>query len=182
MIICLGWGSLIWDRQELPVAGHWHDDGPQLPVEFTRVSRDGRLTLVITKDVPLVTVLWTPLSVSSLDDGITALAERESVLEENIGGSIGVWSTARSSRHRAVSTVGGWATERGFDAVIWTALTPGFQGKRGAPPKLEEALAHLRGLEGESRKNAEEYIRRAPAQIKTLYRAAIEDEFKWTPV
>jgi len=72
--------------------------------------------------------------------------------------------------------------ERGFDAVIWTALTPGFQGKRGAPPKLEEALAHLRGLEGESRKNAEEYIRRAPAQIKTLYRAAIEDEFKWTPV
>ena len=76
MIACLGWGSLIWDPKGLPVDGGWYTDGPQLPVEFTRVSRDGRLTLVITEGAPPVAVLWSCLSVSSLDDAIQALAER----------------------------------------------------------------------------------------------------------
>lgn len=45
----LGWGSLLWDPRELPREGVWQRGGPQLTLEFSRVSRDGRLTLVIDR-------------------------------------------------------------------------------------------------------------------------------------
>jgi len=28
MIVCLGWGSLIWDHRDLPIGGGWRNDGP----------------------------------------------------------------------------------------------------------------------------------------------------------
>jgi hypothetical protein len=49
MIACIGWGSLIWDMRNLNVDGNWHADGPLLPIEFARQSRDGRITLVIVQ-------------------------------------------------------------------------------------------------------------------------------------
>jgi hypothetical protein len=46
-IVILGWGSLIWDPRDLPHQEPWLDDGPKLPLEFSRISKDRRLTLVI---------------------------------------------------------------------------------------------------------------------------------------
>jgi hypothetical protein len=46
-IAILGWGSLIWKPNGLPMSGDWKRGGPVLPIEFSRVSSDGRLTLVI---------------------------------------------------------------------------------------------------------------------------------------
>lgn len=46
-IAVLGWGSLIWQPGELAMQSTWEADGPLLPIEFSRVSADGRLTLVI---------------------------------------------------------------------------------------------------------------------------------------
>jgi len=44
-IIVLGWGSLIWDPRELKIKNsEWQKDGPNLPIEFARISQDGRLT------------------------------------------------------------------------------------------------------------------------------------------
>lgn len=48
-IVCLCWGSLIWDAGELPVCSAWHADGPALPIEFARESADGRITLVVAE-------------------------------------------------------------------------------------------------------------------------------------
>ena len=66
-IACLGWGSLCWQPEELKTLGGWRNDGPNLPLEFTRASDEGkgRLTLVITADVPEVGVLWTFLEYAS---------------------------------------------------------------------------------------------------------------------
>lgn len=47
MIVCLGWGSLIWNPGVLKTQGYWHDSGPKISVEYLRQSKDGRLTLVI---------------------------------------------------------------------------------------------------------------------------------------
>ena len=49
MIVCLGWGSLIWRPVDLPV-GDWRDDGPEIKVEFVRESTDHRLTLMLDPD------------------------------------------------------------------------------------------------------------------------------------
>ena len=46
-IAVLAWGSLVWDPQDLQVAGKFAPNGPLLPIEFCRVSADGRLTLVV---------------------------------------------------------------------------------------------------------------------------------------
>jgi hypothetical protein len=46
-IAILGWGSLVWDQRVLPTESEWNSEGPRLPIEFSRVSQDGRLTLVI---------------------------------------------------------------------------------------------------------------------------------------
>ena len=52
-IAILGWGSLIWDDNWPKFdeqRGEWLEDGPILPLEFSRVSgktRGGALTLVI---------------------------------------------------------------------------------------------------------------------------------------
>ena len=77
MIVCLGWGSLIWRPGDLPV-GDWRDDGPEIKVEFVRESTDHRLTLVLDTDADdPVTSLWAPMTVCDLDTAITELADRE---------------------------------------------------------------------------------------------------------
>jgi hypothetical protein len=92
-IACLGWGSLCWDPQSLPVVGDWHEDGPFLPVEFTRVSSDGRITLVLTDGVQALPVLWAELDATDLDQAISALANREDVRRL---GAIGRWPNGRT--------------------------------------------------------------------------------------
>ncbi len=48
-IAILGWGSLLWQPKDLQFDKGigWSENGPMLPVEFARISKDGRLTLVI---------------------------------------------------------------------------------------------------------------------------------------
>lgn len=176
MIACLGWGSLIWNSDGLPIEGEWQNDGPQLPVEFTRVSGQGRLSLVVTEGAQRVPVLWCLLSVASLDEAVQALAKREGCGRN----AIGIWSAARSSGHPECLPVGAWACRRNLPAVIWTALKPGFPGNRGKPLTCQQALDHLRALNGAELLGAEEYIRRTPPQIRTPYRAGFERELGWT--
>ena len=74
---CLGWGSLIWDPGSLPVSGVWSKDGPSLPLEFARESRDGRMILVIVEDLPQIPTLWAKLAVTTLEEAVQILLERE---------------------------------------------------------------------------------------------------------
>ncbi len=43
-IAVLGWGSLIWNPQQLEVRGPFEPDGPELRIELTSVSGYDRLT------------------------------------------------------------------------------------------------------------------------------------------
>ena len=82
---CLGWGSLVWRPDNLPVqkAGNhpvpedWYPDGPSLPIEFTRYSSGNRVTLVLTPGKNLVQSLWNQMLVADLDQAKKELAIRE---------------------------------------------------------------------------------------------------------
>lgn len=168
-IACLGWGSLIWDPRDLPLAGDWKNDGPELPLEFARQSADGRMTLVVVHHDEPVPTLWAPLAVSNLGAGIEALGMREGV---TILGAIG-----RTPHHDPADyisdQVAAWAKRKGLVGVVWTNLKPGFVGKRGQVPTLEEIRRYIDTMSPDARVRATKYVEAAPLQIRTPYRGAL---------
>jgi hypothetical protein len=178
-IVCLGWGSLVWDPGELPIRNNWQTVGPSLPIEFARKSRDGRITLVIAEDTPSIPVLWSTLDVSSLDEARQALAEREDVKQKNFKQSIGAWSPSFATTHAEAAQVAAWAESMGVMGVVWTALKARFPPMLGKP-SCDQVVQYLAQLTGETRTHAETYVRRAPAEIRTPYRAEIERQLGWT--
>lgn len=178
-IVCLGWGSLIWDPRKLPISSAWEADGPDLPVEFARQSKDGHITLVIADGAIPVPVLWSKLSIYNLDEAIQALACREKIPDRDLKRSVGYWCPTRISSHKVSQQIGQWAISRSLQGVVWTALKPRFKGET-LKPSCDQIIRYLSDLDGEPKRVAEEYVRRAPAQIRTSYREAIEHELNWT--
>src|SRR5690348_6923778 len=119
MIVCLGWGSLIWDPRDLPLVDPrpelWQADGPELPIEFARVSGGGRLTLVIDEHAPAIRVLWSEMSVTSLEGAVAALRKREGTKTSWIGR----WSNGVGID--CIDAIDEWARSRKFEGVVWSA-------------------------------------------------------------
>ena len=176
-IACLGWGSLIWDRQGLPIRRYWFDDGPLIPLEFARQSKGGRITLVISPAARPVRSLWALMDSDSLEDAKEHLQEREGTENPDY---IGNWSRGQLSPV-LIPGLSEWALARNIDSVVWTALPPKFKDDNNRQPSVEEVIGHLRALPESERNEAEKYIRWAPPQIDTAYRRQIEAELKWLP-
>jgi hypothetical protein len=146
-----------------------------MPIELVRESDNGRITLVISEQAAPVTVLWAELAVSSLDEARDVLARREGISAKNAPRLIG---TLQSS---PLPQVVAWAKAKHLKGVVWTALGPRFPGAMGAP-SCEQVISYLQGLDSRKRELAEEYIRKAPRQIRTAYRGRIERSLGWTPL
>lgn len=167
-IACLGWGSLIWKPGDLPVEGNWHQDGPTLPIEFSRTSDGGELATALCINALPVPVLWARLATQELGQACMQLREREGIPDERVDG-VGILTVTPHSP----GMLADWARQRQLDAVIWTALPPKFGSVEGLIPTLAQAIAHLEQLTGEASTHARDYIRQVPAQIDTPYRRAI---------
>ncbi len=181
-IACLGWGSLVWRPEELRIQKLWFQDGPLLPIEFVRQSKDGRLTLVINETSMVVKTLWALMDTADLDEAKTSLQIREGIKRENMTKNIGVLNVTENYDNEMVNNIKQWAENLKIDAVIWTALGAKFKGVDKRAPTIDEAVEYLRTLPVKERQNAEEYIRRTPTQIDTLFRQRFEKEFNWTPI
>ncbi|MBK7949936.1 MAG: hypothetical protein IPK00_14585 [Deltaproteobacteria bacterium] len=186
---CIAWGSLLWDPRTLPLAAPFVHDGPMLPIEFSRVALDGRVTLVIDPEAAPVRTFWAPLTVDSLAAGIAELARREGITAERVADWIGVVGrpgfdcAAVASERVAPATraaIAGWLAERPLDAVLWTALPSRGSDGRFARPDCDELIAQLESLSASARERAEQYIRRAPAMLRTPNRLRFEAVFGWT--
>ena len=177
-IAVLAWGSLVWapanDHGELAMAGEWQDDGPQLPVEFARISSDGRLTLVIVPGYPhLSRVKWAISALEDLDTAIANLARRETNAPIHRIHGIGPDGPVGEPDPATVEAVSAWLAGHSYlDAAIWTGLPP---GRRWGPGgwSLEAAIAHLAGLDEATRARAHEYVDRAPRSVDTPVRRAL---------
>jgi hypothetical protein len=176
-IACLGWGSLIWDPRSVHIRSDWFSDGPLLPIEFARVSKDKRVTLVITPSSPLVRSLWALSSLDSVDAAKVDLALREGIKPEHVADKIGVWQLEKIDVNPEIVH---WAKRLNLDAVLWTNLKPRFDGEERIAT-VDEIISHILHLSHEERSNAERYIRMAPKQIDTPYRRRMQQEFGWTP-
>lgn len=178
-IVILGWGSLIWDPGKLAMRGTWHDDGPLLPVEFARISRDGRLTLVLYPGVPTVPVFWAESTALTIDEARENLRIREGQTQlENIGVAPTRAASGRPTDEHS-QTIERWRRRQGFDGVVWTALPANFEDHTERPLTAEDAIRYLLDLPTAQRRAAEEYIRRAPASIQTPLRQAIQHRLGW---
>ena len=78
-IAIIGWGSLIWDPRSLNYNKEigWVKNGPFLPLEFARISKDGRLTLIITTEGTEVQTLYTVSNHETIEEAVLNLAVRE---------------------------------------------------------------------------------------------------------
>jgi hypothetical protein len=180
-IVCLGWGSLIWDPRGLELFGDppiWHEDGPMLPVEFARQSKDGRITLVVVPGSKRVKVLWCEMKSKDV------LSARESLLQREGIGPIGAWPFRRPSRSVATvpyyDRIRRWGKKRGIDAAVWTAIPPKFDDINGRVPSADQVVDYLQRLPQEQLRRAEQYVRLTPQQIRTPYRAYIETALGWS--
>ncbi|MCI0624171.1 MAG: hypothetical protein L0387_21400 [Acidobacteria bacterium] len=171
-IAILGWGSLIWDPRDLPREGIWQVGGPTLPIEFSRVSYDGRLTLVIdpANGVPCSTQ-FVLSSRSDIEDTICDLSAREGTISERIG-YVGLKDgTQRCTVHPpGGAIIQYWATVHSFDAVVWTDLPTNFEDETGFAFSIESAEAYLRRLPKCVAKEARKYIENAPPEVQTPLR------------
>jgi len=179
-IAILGWGSLLWDIS--PDFDDQHDDwlydGPNLKLEFSRISktRNGALTLVIDEqNGKLCKVAYAISKRKSPDDAICDLRCREGTILKRIG-----YHFADGSRQFGGSIPDGlddWAISHKLDVVIWTALQSNFKEVHGKNFSIDEATSYLQSLDTDGKAKAVEYIRRAPELIETPLR----DELKTEP-
>jgi len=178
-IAILGWGSLIWDTRVLRIVGDWRAGGPVLPIEFSRISTNGRLTLVIDEtNGAAVTTRYARSACDNLDEAIADLREREGRPSmERIGFLNLVANTerdwARQNHPHACDKIKTWAQANTWQAVIWTALTSNFAFKQEESFTTNAAHRYLRGLTGESKTLALEYIHRAPEEVDTPLRRLV---------
>jgi len=181
-IAILAWGSLIWDPRTLKfdITVGWVANGPKLPIEFARISGDGRLTLVIKEGCVEVQTYYGISLYSEIDEAVLDLALREGCQKKRIGI---INKTERfdvkfsNSIHDRIYS---WlSNNKDIDAVIWTDLRSNFNDKLGFEFTETQALNYLKYLNLDTKILAEEYIRKAPKEINSALRQMIENEFKW---
>ncbi|MCW5725612.1 MAG: hypothetical protein KIS81_11750 [Maricaulaceae bacterium] len=189
-IAILAWGSLIRNPGDLATATVFEPNGPPLPVEFSRVSGDGRLTLVIDEAIGTACATYTAHSVfDDLDHALENLWKREGSKGESLPrdvrahGRVGFFdrisgqaSTIAEDRHpRSVEAIEAWIAANGYDAAIWTALASNFHepNKAGEPFSIEAAIRYLAAQDAQTLNMALAYIRRAPAEVQTPVRTTV---------
>jgi hypothetical protein len=180
----LAWGSLVWDPRELQTAGDFVANGPLLPIEFCRISADGRLTLAIDETFGAVCKTYSaPSALDSLDAAIDNLRLREGMPNAHSVGFVAPASGRQSDvaieRHpEAVATISAWAASSSYDAAIWTALKSNFDepAKAGEPFSVSAAIQYLETLESDDPAKfarALAYIRNAPSEVETPVRERV---------
>ncbi len=182
-IAILGWGSLIWDPRTLRLAGDWQTGGPVLRIEFSRISDDGRLTLVIDEQHGVdVETRFALSGLSELDLAIKNLQEREGARHaDSIGYACrdGRQSKQAVNQHpKSCANICAWLAQSSSDAVIWTAIGPRFETKAKNPFSVDAAISYLGNLREPTRTLARDYILKAPAEVTTPVRLKAEELFR----
>ncbi|MBE7646738.1 hypothetical protein [Tenacibaculum finnmarkense] len=170
-IAILAWGSLYWDLGDLSIIDKWNNDGVILPIEFSRISDNGkgRLTLVIDEiNGSQVKTYWSTSSFSNLKNSIKNLRDREGTNDKNIG-YINITDNSSYSKfsESLIKRIKDWANLNKLDAVIWTDLESNFDKFTNMKFSIENGLEYINNLDKKTKEKAIEYINKAPEQTIT---------------
>ncbi|MEM6358340.1 MAG: hypothetical protein AAF844_21990 [Pseudomonadota bacterium] len=187
-IAIIGWGSLIWDLDDLAprVEGGWAmGAGPALPLEFSRVSAKRLGALAVCIDADHGTDCETHVIRStrrSLGRAIVDLALRERASPARIGAVlVGRRDRAQAQGRSAsvVERVAQWCLDQGLEGAVWTDLDANFREKTGESFSIARAEAYLAALQGASRAEAVRYIEHAPPATDTALRRHLSAQPWW---
>jgi hypothetical protein len=180
----LGWGSLIWDLDDLAphVTGPWlMGAGPCLPMEFTRVSPKRKMGLAVCLDPEHGVPCPTHVIASRRDilgDVVRDVAARERTSWEHIGG-VCLPTNTRQGRDEIGDIVADWCASEGWRGAVWTDLLTNYQEALAERFSVTHAVTYLQGLSGESLDEAVRYIENAPKGTDTPLRRALATEPWW---
>jgi hypothetical protein len=182
-IAILSWGSLIWEPQQLPLSSEWKTGGPLLPIEFSRISDNRKLTLVIDPVHGVICPTWFAFSPrESLAAAIEDLRLREGTVPEYIGYvDIERQQTSLSTHPQQVDItdkVQQWCHSYQIPIAIWTALTSNFRSRLGVDFSLEAAIDYLKHLPAADQQSSLAYIHNTPTEIDTPLRRSVAAEWQ----
>ncbi|MEL6478842.1 MAG: hypothetical protein AAFR17_16040 [Pseudomonadota bacterium] len=184
-VAIIGWGSLVWDLDDLAphVSGSWRmEEGPMLPLEFTRISPKRKNGLAVCIDETFGTPCPTHIIASARADcteAILDLAKRERTEPQNIGALCRRTGIRKAVSARIMGTIDAWAKSKGWSCAVWTDIGSNFEAELGEPFSVPRGLAYLGSLTGESRREAIRYIAQAPSATDTPLRRALAEEPWW---
>ena len=184
-IAILSWGSLIESgvQRGLRITGGWNTGGPNLPIEFSRISQSGTrqkcLTLVIDEsngsDCP---TQYATSSFQNLNVALMNLRVVENITLTYSVGYVNIISGAergwaRQNAPVSCDRIKEWARANQYDAVIWTSLLPNFEKVLEIPFTTADAVAYVKSLTEPYQTQARGYILRAPMAIMTPVRSIL---------
>jgi hypothetical protein len=157
-----------------------------LPIEFARISRDGRLTLVIHPGSQKLGTYWAVSELGSLEEARENLRAREGASLETIHSLTLDGRMEGAIPERVAAKIGPWLrNQENLQAAIWTGLSSNWNDQRGRPFTAEDAVRYLRELEDARNHamatydHAREYVQNAPSQIQTRLRKMIQKKKGW---
>lgn len=186
-IAIIGWGSLIWNPKKLSInkENGWNTEGPLLPIEFSRISKDGRLTLVIDKDALPLKTLFAISNYEKLDEAILDLTVREGCSKSKIGycNKTEMGLDFEPLNFEFKDNIDVWLKQNpDIDATLWTNLSKRFKDSIGLKYSIDNVIHYLETLDEQIKPLAEEYIRKTPEQINTKIRIEIEKKLNWNKI
>lgn len=184
--VILGYGSLIWDLDDLAphVELPWYmGEGPALPMEFSRISAKRKMGLVVVLDPEHGDPCETH-AVRSTKRDIHAVADdlkrRERATDIGYIGAVCLRTGFERSHDADIAArVRRWCEARQVDGAVWTDLPRNFTQHTGAAFSLDDGLAYLRTLSGENLREAVRYIDNAPAATDTPLRRMLQADPWW---
>ncbi len=167
-VIC--WGSIYWDKGSLKTRGDWKNDGPELPLEFCRISSPGkskeRVTLVLNECSKLCLTYWDLMSATDLKTARNNLRDREGSVTDDIH----TFTRGQNPLSVISKQIESWLVGHPeVDAVVWTGLDSNWAQFRKNKFSIEDLVQYL-----ESKKDSiakiKEYFEKAPPQSQTVGR------------
>jgi hypothetical protein len=164
-VIC--WGSLFWDKGSLKTTGEWKNDGPELPLEYSRISSYGkskeRVTLVLSESGEMCVTYWDLMAAKDLKTARNNLRDREGSVTDDIH----TYLRGQNPLSPVAIQIESWLADHSeVDAVVWTGLESNWSEFRRKEFSVDDFVQYL-----ESKKNSinkiKEYFEKVPTQSQT---------------